>query len=354
MNSEPEIIENNPESKLAQPKSASGQLPFLKSIPLISTIYKWMPTGVRVIINLPVLSDDKSFLFLIRYGPYICHYTEACMIYGVPLPLMLQKYFSLVYYDRTGNMGTPLTDNDPVRVTQYGLPPLLSMLMYSYRRWRGDMEYRIRVASNFGNQGIIGTTPVYNVIPLCTKNDSPFIRPNVIVRRDEGYLSNFANSYQYQDASMFRHAEVRMKYQKPTEWVDHFAVLSNLLGSAQNPAVNLSLGIPTNSVPTNDDFVGVFLKGTLPGNSNTNQIEMEIDYRACENFELAGESIFPNTTNEFFVNRQNVNLVYTSPARSTIASEVQAFGNRYTWPNLQTTVTNNCVTWTPTLNVTSL
>jgi hypothetical protein len=341
MNTEPEIIEQNSESKLAQPKSAHGNLPFLKSISLISSIFKWMPTGVRVVINLPLISDDHSYMFLIRYGPFIAHYTELATIYSKPLPLQLVRFFSLIYYDSTGSAGSRLTETSPVKITQYALPPLLSMLMYSYRRWRGDMEYRIRVASNFGNQGIIGTTPIYNTTQLMTSADSPFIRPNVILRKDEDYLSNFANSYQYQDASMFRHAEVRMKYQKPTEWVDHFGILANLENSVQDPQGPFTYGAPSNNSPYQEDYIGVFLKGSLPTNSNTNQIEMEIDYRACENFELAGESFFPNTLNNAFINIANQNMFYDGPGRTVSTDDIQIFGNNITWPNLRTQVNRN-------------
>lgn len=295
MNTEKEIVtEVATETLLQQPKTPFAKTPFLREIDVISQIYKWNPTGFRIVINLPLISDDRNPIFYLRAYPFIPHIPSDARHVGYQYAAMLMNYFRPVLLPFNPPLGE-LTTNSP-QFVQYNAPPLLSILAQGNRRWRGDLEYRFRMASNFGNQGIIGCTPLFGVkLPI---QISDFMNQALPFQPyDSGYLSTFANSFTIQDASMFRHGEVRIPWQKPYEWEDHFgnvnAAFHQLLNS-NNPAWSeTQQALGADATPSVADFVAFYLRGGLPTSASTNSINIEVDVRACENFEFAGEFIYP-------------------------------------------------------------
>lgn len=314
--SEPEILElPDQKDKLEQPETSVPSLQLLKPVSIISSIYKWNPTGWKVIINLPLTSDNRSAIFWLQANPYIPHIANDLVWLHKSTavncgPVRMHNAFQTLRHD-TQNVHNPVEFMDrktePIRLIQYDLPPLLSEITRGNRRWRGDLEYRFRVASNFGSQGICAFTIAHNVPPMMayapgmTTVAKAFTYQDIrrpFPKRDTSYLPAFANSYVYTDMAMERHAVVRVPYIKPYGFDDFYATASSVLSFVPKGVAHAKTAgycIFLDNQPTVHSYIGLALRGVLPTNSNTNRIEIEIDYRACENFEFGGENVYPGS-----------------------------------------------------------
>lgn len=110
-------------------------------------------------------------------------------------------------------------------------------------------------------------------------------------------LPAYTNSYQYGDLAMERHATVRVPYLKPYVKEDQAALIAAALARTKTEAATTTRGayeMYMSANPAVYSRIGVGFKGNLPTNSNTNQIVIEIDYRACENFQFSGENVYAN------------------------------------------------------------
>lgn len=312
MNTEKEIVpENVPEANLNQPITSYAKIPFLRQVNTISQIYKWNPTGFRIVLNLPIISDDASPLFYLRAYPFIPHLGENVYHFGYSESTILFNQFRPIVhplkYTSAGEWAgdIPIGDGNvpPVEFVHYNLPPLISILCQGNRRWRGDLHYRFRMASNFGNQGILCAAPLFGIKHgLQAGNFFKYATP--MAPYDTGYLTDFANSYTYQDASMFRHLEVAIPWQKPYEWEDHYANVNGTLRSAEaydGSSGNNNGGLGLDPSPMVFDFIAMFLRGNLPATSTTNSIIIEVDIKAGENFEFSGECIYPAPYPQMFL-----------------------------------------------------
>ena len=50
-----------------------------------------------------------------------------------------------------------------ITLTNYDFPPSIATFAQSFRRWRGDMQYRIRMIAGFATQGYIMCSSLKNV-----------------------------------------------------------------------------------------------------------------------------------------------------------------------------------------------
>lgn len=310
MNTEKEIVpENVPEANLNQPITSYAKIPFLRQVNVVSQIYKWNPTGFRVVLNLPLVSDDRSPLFYLRAYPFIPHLGENTYHFGFSEATQLFNQFRPIVHplnllaNGSWNPTIIATNPPPVEFVHYNAPPLISILCQGNRRWRGDLHYRFRMASNFGNQGILCATPLFGVKHGLQDGDF-FKLATPMIPYDTGYLSNFANSYTYQDASMFRHLEVAIPWQKPYEWEDHFANINGAFRSAESWdgfSGGVRGGIGLDPCPLVFDFIAMFLRGNLPATTTTNSIIIEVDIKAGENFEFSGECVYPSPLPQGFL-----------------------------------------------------
>lgn len=320
------------------PEAASLPIEFMpRQISMLNLMYQWQPMGFRVVLNLPFVGDDRSFLFYIRNGPFIpdppnviqCkdfQYDNApsginlvsSYIWNNTTPVYLFAYEPRVYPGYEGDKDFPIV------LTQYDMPPIISTLARSFRRWRGDMQYRIRVVAGFATQGYIIVTPFkQNFVPIGAY-DANKIQPAIHVK-DTTYRDKMINSYMLADTSMYRHIEATMPYDYPTSYYDQYAWLSRRVAPGMNFAIQdgkiLELGNFIQGEPHGDNFLAVGLRGALAATQVGSQIEFELEYRCMEGFQFADPFIPPTmyTRSTYTTDKQGKSqptLPYRVPDRS--------------------------------------
>nr|UMO75649.1 MAG: putative capsid protein 3 [Polycipiviridae sp.] len=307
-----------------------------RQMSIYNLIYQWQPMGIRIVLNLPFIGNDQDFLFYIRNGPFI------------PVPPQARTYID-DYYDSNpdiykglvssygaNNMGAvylfgskagPYPDYDdktkdfPIVMTQYDLPPAISTIAQSFRRWRGDMQYRIRVVAGFATQGYIIITPLKNVyVPIGIYNQFK-VRPT-LQRQDNSYRYSMMNAYALADTSMYRHVEITMPYDYPTPYYDQYAWMARRAVPAPYWALNSGPdkkpiirqgGIKAE--PHGDNFIGIGLRGNLAATQPGSQIEFELEYRCCEGFQFADPFLPPTNMCQSTASVQSLHLPYRIPSR---------------------------------------
>lgn len=299
-----EIVQQNPsETQLDQPNEQTPVNPIHRPIDLMSTIRKWNPTGIRVVCNLPLIGDDRGFLFLLRCSPYIPHLSNDEAAFSSVNSIAFATNLATVVHDSdfAGVRGaTSPTDlwsfsRDPgIYITTHSAPPLISDIARSCRFWRGGLSFRIRSKASFTHSAIMFTTPLYGVKPYYTPSLPTNARTFIPSKDKFSYLPYQANSYAYADLSMTRHFEIAYNYSKPTEWVDQGAIMALVA----NQASTGSLGDVPRPYAKNswfEDYIGVGLRGSIDNSSSgTNQVEFEIDIKANDDFEFSGEHLYFN------------------------------------------------------------
>lgn len=310
-----------------------------RQVSMYNLLYQWQPMGIRIVLNLPFIGNDQDFLFYIRNGPFI------------PVPPQARTYVDDFYDDNpelyqglvssygANNMGAVYlfgskagpypdyndkTKNFPIVMTQYDLPPAISTIAQSFRRWRGDMQYRIRVVAGFATQGYIIITPLKNVyIPIGIYNQFK-IRP-AIQRQDKSYRYPMMNAYALADTSMYRHVEITMPYDYPTPYFDQYAWMARRVvpapywlpysGTNKPPVVGVPRAGGIKAEPHGDNFIGIGLRGNLAATQVGSQIEFELEYRCCEGFQFADPFLPPTNMCQSTSAVQNLHLPYRIPSR---------------------------------------
>lgn len=308
----PEIVPvTKPESELDQPKGASKHnTPILKTISLISTIYKWNPTGIRVVVNLPLIGNDRNYLFMIRCSPFIPNLAnDAVWLNSAAFSNALSANMDLVVHDTddayfASSSNTLLTrptfTTDPgVYIYHHSLPPLISELARANRYWTGGLKFRLRTKAAFTHNAVLFATPLYGTKPKISIAPATNNKYFVPYRQKMSYGSSQANSYMYNDLTMTRHMEMEYNYQKPFNYVDQFANMSTVLATYSGYIVPNGQGVPiqyTDGIVVNhfEDFIGIGLRGTIDNSSSgDNQIMFEVDIAAAEDFQFSGETAYP-------------------------------------------------------------
>lgn len=305
-NEEPELtqianLQISHEGHKLPEQSQVAEVSIPRPFSFMNLINQWQPMGVRVVLNLPFIGNDKDFIFAIRNGPFIPRYDKVYTDAGLANSVGTSDDLSINSY-AFNNMKNVLhatkkwqvapTDvKESIYITYYDYPPVLAQLSTMFRKWRGSMEYRIRVISGFSTQGYlfagllrnspsyVGVFDQYNVL-------------NSVSRQDDSYREVMQNSYIMSDTSMFRHFKIHVPYEYPSPWYDQYRWIGNrsrpseLFGSNNGNIPNSANNLVWNE-PHGDNFIVIGMRGALNTSVNQAQISFELEYRAGEDFQFA-------------------------------------------------------------------
>lgn len=309
------------------PEQTVAQIPVSipRPISFLSVIHQWQPMGIRVVVDLPFVGDDMSTLFCIRNGPYIPDHREK--IFSQHYGGSGQEDISVFAFNAT-NAVIMTTDgskniypkNYPVHISYYDSPPLLSQISRCFRRWRGDMQYRIRVVAGFVTQGYLLISPIKNTPVEAAQLDE--YKQFYFLRNTDttSYRPMMQNSYLMSDTSMYRHVEVTYPYEYPTPWYDQFQWLANRWSPQVSFDSNKKFVIyPTAfEEPFADNWLSVLVRGVLEPTRNTSQMTFELEYRAMEGFQFADANLPPSNIHK--IRNKLPNSIHSWAAVKTIPS----------------------------------
>lgn len=309
-----------------QAKVSSCMIP--RPISHLNWIHQWQPMGIRVVVDLPFVSDDASFLFAIRNGPFIpipwLMYKDqnntnqgGAPVVGKPRPnfqpLNNQVYawnnMRNVHHFRTYNPRETFASNSSpdmfpekfgVRIVHYDYPPPLASFATMFRRWRGDMQYRIRTVAGFATQGYVFLSTLKNV-PAPIGLYDPFVRSPTFLRQDNSYREAMMNAYIMADTSMYRHIEATVEFEYPVPYYDQFQWMARRTSPVAPPNFDTKgsdgVSVPTGSwapyEPHGEIYLVMGVRGELAASVTGSQIAFELEYRAVEGFQFA-DPFLPN------------------------------------------------------------
>lgn len=281
----------------AQVASTSIPRPFT----FMTLINQWQPMGVRVVLNIPFIGNDRDFLFAIRNGPFIPRfdkmYKDAGLYNdaGTANDLTINSYafnnMKNVLHATKKWREPPTSEKESIYITYYDYPPVLAELATMFRKWRGSMEYRIRVISGFSTQGYLFAGLLRNSPSYAAVFDQYKVL-NSVARQDDSYREVMQNSYIMSDTSMFRHFKIHVPYEYPSPWYDQY----RWIGNRSRPAELFQAGgtddpyKASNMIfnePHGDNFIVIGMRGSLNTSVNQAQISFELEYRAGEDFQFA-------------------------------------------------------------------
>ncbi|ASK12193.1 putative capsid protein [Solenopsis invicta virus 4] len=267
----------------------------------MSLINQWQPMGVRVVLNIPFIGNDKDFIFAIRNGPFIPRYDKTYTDAGIYADAGETKDISINSYafnnmknviHATKKWKNPPADvKQSIYITYYDYPPILAQLSMMFRKWRGSMEYRIRTVSGFSTQGYLFAGMIRNS-PSYVGIFDQYKVLNSVARQDDSYREVMQNSYISSDTSMFRHFKIHVPYEYPSPWYDQFRWIGNrsrpselfVSGGSGQPRI---AGNKVWNEPHGDNFIVIGMRGALNTSVNQAQISFELEYRAGEDFQFA-------------------------------------------------------------------
>lgn len=283
---------NRDEPARPMPEQAMAQVPpsIPRSINFYSLLHQWQPMGIRVVVNLPFVGDDQSILFAIRNGPYIPDHRSQYYNDKYSTHVFGFNAMNAVVQSRPGGSAYP--SNWPVHISYFDSPPFLSQMSRCFRRWRGDMQYRIRVVAGFVTQGYIIVAPMKNTPLAITTMNEYAASYNLINTDPTSYRSLMQNAYIMSDTSFYRHVEITYPYEYPTPWYDQFQWIANRVSvPLDDKGENI---LPTRIIePFSDNWLCVFFRGALEPTRDTAQMSFELEYRAKEGFQFADPGLPP-------------------------------------------------------------
>jgi hypothetical protein len=267
----------------------------------MNLINQWQPMGVRVVLNIPFIGNDRDFLFAIRNGPFIPRfdkvykdagmYNEVAESPDIEINSYAFNNMKNVLHATKKWKDPPAEEKESIFITYYDYPPVLAQLATMFRKWRGSMEYRIRTISGFSTQGYLFAGMLRNS-PSYTGVFNQYKVLNSVARQDDSYREVMQNSYIMSDTSMFRHFKIHVPYEYPSPWYDQY----KWIGNRSRPAELFQTGgegdpiTAANTVwnePHGDNFIVVGMRGSLNTSVNQAQISFELEYRAGEDFQFA-------------------------------------------------------------------
>lgn len=265
-----------------------------RPISFLSIIYQWQPMGIRVVADLPFVSDDSSPLFCIRNGPFIADWREGW--WDSKGHSIAVGAFNMLNGVILSPLGGAFVQNFPVHIAYYDSPPLLSQLSRMFRRWRGDMQYRIRVVAGFVTQGYLIIAPIKNTSKSLNKFDEYSFQSTLQVTDNLSFRAYMQNAYVMSDTSMYRHVEVTYPYEYPTPWYDQYQWMENRVNLElieKDDPHNNTFKTYTFYEPFADNWLGVFFRGALEPTRDSSQITFELEYRAVEGFQFSDPGLLP-------------------------------------------------------------
>lgn len=321
MNAEEPITvvgDNVPAGSLAHKLPEQAKIPVCnmpRQISMLNLMYQWQPMGFRIVIDLPFVSNDKSYLFAIRNGPFIPMFPyryddtnnvsedENFKTTGDPNPKIASKDIDCFAWNNTRpvvhfqtfdelNSSAKFPKDYGIKITQFDFPPFLSALSQMFRRWRGDMQYRIRTVAGFATQGYVIVSSLKN-IPSPIWCGNPFIYRPSYIRQDTSYREAMMNAYVMSDTSMFRHIEITQQFEYPVQWYDQFMWLARRVSPLSTSVVQAGPQYWSMSEPHGDNFTVVASRGSIAAAHTGAQLVFELEYRAVEGFQFA-DPFLPN------------------------------------------------------------
>lgn len=280
-----------------------------RQISILSWINQWQPMGYRIILALPFTGNDEDFFFAIRNGPFIPtrtldEYYDASgspAFQNSPLYAFAYNNMSPVIIPSNNGAAYPSQTDPSISVVNYDLPPQIATMAQCFRRWRGDMQYRIRMVAGFATQGYIIASTVKNVFSPIGIYDSFKYRPT-IQRQDLSYRASMINSYALADTSMFRHFELTMPYDYPVPYYDQYAWMARRTTPGElfeaDPGHNPPFKAKRTAIqtePHGDNWIVFGLRGNLEATVAGAQVIFELEYRCMEGFQFA-DPFFPPST----------------------------------------------------------
>lgn len=293
-----------------QARVASCSIP--RGISILNLIHQWQPMGIRVIVNLPFTGNDQDFLFLIRNGPFIPRWDHVFddkyryrgnIDSDSKVKLPTDKNLCSYAWNNMRNVFHAFQEKKnfpkdfPVTITQYDYPPPISTFAMAFRRWRGDMQYRVRTVAGFATQGYLIAMPIKNAwMPIGVYNEYETVP--VIPMQDKSYREHMMNSYIMADTSMFRHLEITYPYEYPCAFYDQFMWMARRYSPVPYAAYQTSdtstpRDDPIQYEPHGDNFLAFGLRGNLAATQAGAQIEFELEYRCVEGFQFADPGLVP-------------------------------------------------------------
>lgn len=232
----------------------------------------WQPMGIRVQVKIPYVSDDGSPIFYIRVGPHIPDF--VALNQDDPWIYWMANQFPV----KLGLEQVDYPADPPVVVSQFDAPPPLAQFARMFRRWRGSMQYRLRVVANNTQQGYLITYPIKNeFVPPAVHN--PWKQHVPIIPKDASFKDGMLNSYIMSDLSFQRHIELDYPFEFPNKFYDQYMWLSDRSYSPNDKS---------RVQPHGDNFIAVGARGSLsPSTATTSQIFFELEYRAGDDFQFA-------------------------------------------------------------------
>jgi len=260
------------------PKAVSNTLALPRPISLKDLIHHWNPMGIRVVVDLPFIGDDRSFLFMIRPQPYIPWLPLNAY---TPNALNWMRFYDNmrpVIHDVGTDDGTSYALPPGISIFQHSPPPLFSELSAAYRKWRGSIKYRLRCVTNFTASGYM-ITSMFRRVQRSLGAKNFFTTATRMFRNDTSFNQGMYNAWLTSDVSMYRHTQFVVPYEYIEPWRDHarMAFNASYIMTPANACTNLNL----------ENLVGVGIRGAVAASDTENQIVFELEYAAGDDFELA-------------------------------------------------------------------
>lgn len=286
-------------------QSSVPPFPLFTPVNISEQIYRYQPTGLRITIKLPVVSDDKSPLFLIRVSPTIRTPAES-LAYFNNGPSHYRNFFPLRHAPivAAGLSYNRIADDASVLFTQHSPGPLISKIADAHRFWRGGLSFYLKTTSQFTNQAAVFLTK----IPATPDLIFPLLGQTVpdgfaqamscepTVPMSSVYLDTYqGNSFIDMDLSILRHAQVTVPYEKPFPRHDMYVedythemacTFDAEVGAVQVPSPNYS------------QWLAVGLKAGIDKGAGPNEVFMELYIKAEPDFEFSGYRGYPRLLNE--------------------------------------------------------
>lgn len=301
-----------------------GNTSMPRQVSILNWINQWQPMGIRIVLNLPFVGDDHDYLFVLRSGPFIPPYVRVSEDTFVPeypgderkgvTPKDVFSYWmnNMRNVYLVSQTVDDFTKDFPIHITQYDQPPIISTMAQSFRRWRGDMQYRVRTVAGFATQGyVIASTLKNKFSPIGVYDE--FQHPLHFQTQDASYREPMMNAYALGDTSMFRHFEMTVPYDYPVPYYDQLQWINRRCQfSRQFEKTSDEVDPDLKNViirsgkdgkyfagetmePHGDNWIVFGIRGDLAATQEGAQISFELEYRCVEGFQFADPFLPPQT-----------------------------------------------------------
>lgn len=254
----------------------------------------WQPTGMRISVKLPYISDDETPIFAVRVSPRIGMVkTRNTSMSGEDETIYGLGITDPVIYPSPGVGRAAFKSSDePVVVTIYDSAGPLNRMAHMYRYYKGSIKYRFRCITNFVAQGYVLFGVVHGTTATKIQGNSIYGVQGIIrsiFETSTSVKSGCMNNYVPTDLSQFRHVEVNVPFISNTEYRD-----MQWLDVIRQEAIagDLSAGY---IVQQPESFIVAYARGALTSFSGSEaNLIYEMEYAPGDDFELFCE--LPLTT----------------------------------------------------------